>query len=47
LTENLDDQRAVGWRSITINVNDPGSTAPLPLPLAGAGPNLAETMNTQ
>jgi hypothetical protein len=35
---NVHDQRAVGSRSITIKVKDPGSTSPLPLPpAAGAG----------
>ena len=32
---------------MVINVNDPGSTGPRPRPPAGAGPNLAETMNTR
>jgi predicted unusual protein kinase regulating ubiquinone biosynthesis (AarF/ABC1/UbiB family) len=42
-------QRAAGSRSITISVNDPGSTGPRPLPVppVGAGPNFAETMNTR
>ena len=41
--QNLHGQRVAGPRSITINVNDPGSTAPLPLPAApaGTGPNFA------
>lgn len=42
-------QRAVESCSITINVNDPGSTGgrrPPGAP-AGIGPNLAETMNTR
>ena len=37
-------------RSITISVNDPGRTAPLPLlpaAPAGGGPNFADTMNTR
>ena len=40
-------QRVAGSRSITIKVNDPGNTGPLPLPAVGAGPNFAETTNTR
>jgi hypothetical protein len=47
LAADPEDHRAGGSSSIVINVNDPGSTGPLPLPLVGAGPNFAETMNTR
>ena len=46
-SQRVGAQRAVEPRSITINVNDSGSTAPRPLPPAGVGPNFAETMKTR
>jgi hypothetical protein len=37
VTTTVNRQRVAGSRSITINVNDPGITGPLPLPGAPAG----------
>ena len=45
LARTFRNQRAAS-RSITIKVNDPGSTGPLLAP-AGVGPNFAETMKTR
>ena len=44
IAETSAPQRTAESRSITINVKEPGSTAPRPLPPAGVGPNFAETI---